>query len=224
MSGFVIQAASDVSWMWLYDDSGSGATADGSAWRAKAPAGYLSVGDCMVLGHAKPTTIRAVFVRDGDSYSRQPTDYVAVWSDSGSGGSNDCVIWRPVAPAGYTALGCLVTSGAKPALGDMRCVKSSLVSAGSALVPSWTDAGSGAHQNLATYCNSAYHTFYATNGGPPTSAAEQAWELTPAALRSNAASSDDGSSSVVAIALAAIASTCLLLLVVYLVIQARARR
>jgi vacuolar protein sorting-associated protein 13A/C len=47
----------------VWDDSGSGAFADGSIWRPVVPAGYVALGDVAVAGHDPPTGA-TLLVRD----------------------------------------------------------------------------------------------------------------------------------------------------------------
>jgi hypothetical protein len=40
--------------VWVYDDTGSGAFTNGSAWRPVVPPGYVAIGDVAVASHDRP--------------------------------------------------------------------------------------------------------------------------------------------------------------------------
>ena len=68
-----------------------------------------------------------------------------VWSDKGSGGRHDVSVWRPVAPAGYVALGDVaVRGGSAPGIDEIYCVREDLVRPATYEDnPTWDDKGSG---------------------------------------------------------------------------------
>lgn len=73
------------------------------------------------------------------------TDFTLLWTDKGTGNSNNGSCWSIQAPAGYVALGSVFIRGYdKPATTDYLCIRSDLaleIGTSSAL---WTDKGSGA--------------------------------------------------------------------------------
>jgi Vacuolar protein sorting-associated protein 62 len=85
--------AAPVDYDWIWDDSGSGADWDGSVWRPRPPAGYISLGDVAVSNHGKPSVddvwcVRADLVTDGTIIDP------SVWDDRGSGGDHDLSAWQ----------------------------------------------------------------------------------------------------------------------------------
>ncbi|KAL6882932.1 hypothetical protein HDV57DRAFT_465618 [Trichoderma longibrachiatum] len=74
--------------------------------------------------------------------------YERIWKDEGSGADRDGSFWRPVAPAGYVALGDVASGAgwdAAPSVDDVWCVRGDLVTRGGFRPESaWDDKGSGA--------------------------------------------------------------------------------
>lgn len=77
---------------WIWDDSGSGASDDGSCWRPIPPDGYVALGDVFVTSHGEPSVedvwcVRADLVGDGivDEW---------VWDDAGTGSDDDFSAWN----------------------------------------------------------------------------------------------------------------------------------
>ncbi|XP_042394059.1 uncharacterized protein LOC121984930 isoform X2 [Zingiber officinale] len=116
-------------------------------WRPQAPSGYAVLGDCLTPQNQPPSkgvlALNTSFLR-----VKRPLSYNLIWRsgypspdkgkyDHGSNvSSNDnCVvngglsIWFPIAPTGYVAVGCVVSSGSsQPPLSSGLCILSSLVS------------------------------------------------------------------------------------------------
>ena len=132
---------------WVYDDSGSGAFTDASIWRPVAPAGYVRLGDVVVVGHAPPGFATLV-VRDDPEALRPPVGFEQIWNDTASFGKFDVAVWNPIPPLGYTCLGSVaMPDHAEPPATDLvRCVHSSYLRPG-ARVLTWTDTGSLALQD-----------------------------------------------------------------------------
>jgi hypothetical protein len=129
-------------YVWVYDDTGSGAFTDGSIWRPVVPAGYVSIGDVAHASHAEPGFATLV-IRDDPDALRPPLGYEQIWNDKGTLGANDVTIWSPIPPLGYACLGSVATPGhdAPPATGQIRCVHQRYLVRGKASL-TWTDAGS----------------------------------------------------------------------------------
>nr|XP_009413254.1 PREDICTED: uncharacterized protein LOC103994598 isoform X1 [Musa acuminata subsp. malaccensis] len=116
-------------------------------WRPQAPSGYAVLGDCLTPRNQPPSkgvvALNTSFVR-----VKRPLSYKLVWRsgphctdigqydgtshllNNGDGGQNGGFsVWFPVAPRGYVAVGCVVSSGsAEPPLSAGLCVLASLVS------------------------------------------------------------------------------------------------
>ena len=129
-------------YVWVYDDSGSGAFTDGSIWRPVVPDGYVSIGDVAHASHAEPGFATLV-IRDDPDALRPPVGYEQIWNDKGTLGANDVTIWNPIPPLGYACLGSVATPGydAPPPVGQIRCVHRRYLVRGEASL-TWTDAGS----------------------------------------------------------------------------------
>lgn len=129
--------------VWLYDDTGSGADDPVSIWRPIAPAGYGLIGDVVVAGHGMPTA-PALAVIDDPVASSPPVGFELIWQDTLSGGDYDVSLWNPIPPLGYVCMGAVAVAGYDPPqIAQLRCVHEQLVQPGlSAHV--WDDTGSGA--------------------------------------------------------------------------------
>jgi hypothetical protein len=91
---------------------------------------------------------------------KNPLSYAQVWNDGGSGADQDGAIWRPQPPRGYKCLGDVWTIGySPPDLKAITCVADEVVENCASGGTVWTDAGSGARQNLALkYANQMLST------------------------------------------------------------------
>ena len=129
-------------YVWVYDDTGSGAFEDGSIWRPVVPAGYVSIGDVAHASHDKPGFATLV-IRDDPDALRPPVGYEQIWNDKGTLGANDVTIWNPIPPLGYACLGSVATPGydTPPSTAQVRCVHQRYLVRGKASL-TWTDAGS----------------------------------------------------------------------------------
>ncbi|KXZ49125.1 hypothetical protein GPECTOR_23g54 [Gonium pectorale] len=114
-----------------------------SVWRPRPPAGYAFVGDCIVVGCGTPPPAVSVLRDTGSAGAdaaapaapgagaglspplaplARPVGFHKLW-DSGAG----LVLWRPVPPPGYVALGCLAGSDlAQPQAATFRVVRADL--------------------------------------------------------------------------------------------------
>ncbi|KAL2118324.1 hypothetical protein VTJ04DRAFT_7984 [Mycothermus thermophilus] len=138
---------------WRWDDSGTGANRDGAFWHPYPQGELRPVGSVVFEGHPNANNNWAALLI-GDSrpaHDRHnpavaaPVRYDWVWSDKGSGGKHDVSIWRPVAPAGYVALGDVASrGGGAPGTDQIWCVREDLVRpAEYEDWSTWDDRGSG---------------------------------------------------------------------------------
>ncbi|KAK4241979.1 hypothetical protein C8A03DRAFT_40684 [Achaetomium macrosporum] len=146
---------------WRWNDSGSGAKRNGGFWHPKPQGNMRAVGSVAVPHYGDINNQWAVLlVGDNPSARKEgkgaavlpPVDYQNVWVDRGSGARNDGSFWRPVAPAGYIALGDVANAGYdKPGLDQVWCIRADLVSDGAYKDPKegsvWDDKGSGANSD-----------------------------------------------------------------------------
>lgn len=119
-----------------WHDGGSGQPIDGAYYHPVATDGFRALGSLGQSGYTDPNGRKAVMVvkaKSGSSALAEPVDHTLVWSDQGSGASNDGSFWTPVPPAGYVAMGTVAQRGyTRPLLSDVVCVRSDLVVAGEA--------------------------------------------------------------------------------------------
>ena len=98
--------------VWAPEEGGEGgadATPSGPAlWRPLPPVGYLSLGDAATRGVARPAFQVAV-VAANSGLAAPPTRF-----DRAGAGPAGLVLWRPVPPPGFVALGCVASVGDTP--------------------------------------------------------------------------------------------------------------
>ncbi|CAK7326271.1 unnamed protein product [Dovyalis caffra] len=91
-------------------------------WRPHPPSNYVILGDC-VTSRPIPPSQAVMAVSDAYGRVRKPVgfNFIALLSgilgfggESHSGFDGDCSLWVPVAPPGYTALGCVAHVGRQP--------------------------------------------------------------------------------------------------------------
>lgn len=188
LQGLILANSAD-NFTTLYNDQGSGADADVQLWKVKPPAGYLPCGDvCEAAEDAwiygsNPPRGQVVVVSESapGGMLANPTGFVQIWSDKGSGAKLNGAIWQMIAPVGFTALGycCTFSSDGTPAPPDVRdyyCVNTQLVSMGQLGPLIWADTGSGADQDVGLWRSvptsttpfASLGTFWATNSHSPT--------------------------------------------------------
>ncbi|WVZ12338.1 hypothetical protein V8G54_016868 [Vigna mungo] len=108
-----------------------------TVWRPRAPANYVVLGDC-VTSRPIPPSQAVMAVSNTYGRVRKPVGFHLIGSFlniQGHGGSkdhsvddNDCSLWMPIAPSGYTALGCVVHVGNEPPPNHIvHCLRSDLV-------------------------------------------------------------------------------------------------
>ncbi|KMT11750.1 hypothetical protein BVRB_5g105600 [Beta vulgaris subsp. vulgaris] len=114
-------------------------------WRPRAPPGFVVLGDYLTPID-KPPTKAVLAVNKNLVKLKRPESFKLIWPRIKSNDVSDpeginrlpyiiqegnvsCSIWYPVAPKGYTAMGCVVSSGtAPPPLSSSFCILASLVS------------------------------------------------------------------------------------------------
>ncbi|KAM2018735.1 hypothetical protein ACFX1T_021631 [Malus domestica] len=104
-------------------------------WRPRAPSGYVILGDC-VTSRPVPPSQAVMAVSNAYGRVRKPIGFNLIGLFSaiqGFGGGDsdvgsDCSLWMPVAPTGYTALGCIANIGKEqPPNHIVYCIRSDLV-------------------------------------------------------------------------------------------------
>lgn len=117
----------DCSRVWLdVDRHGRCST---SIWRPNPAQGYVSLGDCLVVGPDPPQMGVLVVELDGEEVA-QPTGFMLVGVIPAREGATSA-IWHPIAPPGYVSCGVVVTSDARnpPELTKCACIRSDLARA-----------------------------------------------------------------------------------------------
>ncbi|KAK4265962.1 hypothetical protein QN277_026944 [Acacia crassicarpa] len=106
-------------------------------WRPRAPTNYVVLGDC-VTSRPVPPSQAVMAVSNTYGRVRKPVRFLLIGSfmsnqdlggDEGyTDASSDCSLWLPVAPPGYTALGCVAHFGNQPPPNHVvHCLRSDLV-------------------------------------------------------------------------------------------------
>lgn len=146
----------------VWDDSGSGASADVGFFRPVPRDGYFVLGHYAHGSHAKPTDAVVMVVRTKpgqETALSAPLNYQRIWSDAGSGANGDVAVWWPSCPTNYVALGLITTTGAQPTADAVRCVRQDLTAPARVGTAVWNDSGSGANSNFGSW--------EVTTGGAP---------------------------------------------------------
>jgi len=134
----------------VYSDFGTGADVDLSIWKPRPVNGFHALGHIAKSGHAAPKSV-TIMVRDISNRGalRHPIGYTFFYNDSGTGGDQDCSMWIPIPPPGYTALGSVaIRSHAKPSVWEVMCVRNDLTTIATVGKQIWNDAGSGGNYDL----------------------------------------------------------------------------
>lgn len=164
----------------IWDDSGTGANANISFWKAEPSPGFYTLGHFVrdfyeidpEKGRKAPVAITLKPKPGYENLLAEPIGFEKVWDDAGSGGTyGDCNIWRIKCPDGYVALGDIVTNNNSPNAGSVRCIKKTAVNNKGetvALVANagylnrakegdstpkafWTDSGSGSDKDVSIW-------------------------------------------------------------------------
>ncbi|KAJ7955294.1 calcium-dependent lipid-binding family protein [Quillaja saponaria] len=108
-----------------------------TVWRPQAPANYVVLGDC-VTSRPIPPSQAVMAVSNTYGRVRKPTGFDLIGSfvsiqrlvgaEDHSAVDNDCSLWMPIAPSGYTAMGCIAHPGNQPPPNHVvYCIRSDLV-------------------------------------------------------------------------------------------------
>ena len=141
----------------VWNDSGSGADADGAFYSPVTPPGYEVIGHYGQSDYSSTRGAVAVVKELLPGALAQPTGYQMVWKDTESEANRDGAFWRPIPPTGYTCLGQVVTGYdfgtgyAPPSLDAIRCVRRELIAPARIDRAIWTDKGSGAEADLSVW-------------------------------------------------------------------------
>lgn len=109
-----------------------------SAWRPVPPAGFHALGSFLLAPDGDPNGAKAVMVvraKAGSNALVLTDQYEAVHTMAWSRCARGATFWRPACPAGYRALGTVVTFGATPGWPHQTpCVRQDLTTGGAAEV------------------------------------------------------------------------------------------
>lgn len=143
---------------WIWNDKGSGSSADCTVWRPQvAPGqGYFIIGDYAQGNYNTPVggslVVSSVNDDPNSPLLMPPDGWVQVWNDKGSGGDYDGAIWAPTPPAGYYALGHVATAGYHaPSIAEFRCVRADLLEPTNAGSIIWADHKSGVKEDCTLF-------------------------------------------------------------------------
>ncbi|KAI4370200.1 hypothetical protein MLD38_018571 [Melastoma candidum] len=98
-------------------------------WRPQAPTNYVIMGDC-VTSRLIPPSQTVMSVSNTYGRVRKPVGFnlMGTVNEGDSHSDGICSIWMPIAPPGYTALGCVVHPGNQsPPNHIVHCLRSDLV-------------------------------------------------------------------------------------------------
>ncbi|XP_042475866.1 uncharacterized protein LOC122057714 isoform X2 [Macadamia integrifolia] len=122
--------------LWM-SPKGNGPGYNLSFWRPRAPSNYVIFGDCVT---SRPIPPSQAVMAVGNTYGRvrKPLGFKFIGLFSNICGlegveaqvddSGDCSLWLPIAPPGYSALGCVAHMGNKPPPTHIvYCLRSDLV-------------------------------------------------------------------------------------------------
>jgi hypothetical protein len=156
----------------------TGSTLELSAWAPVCPPGTASLGTVVVpcfnapseaLVALAPWTNDTVVVGGSLPPTAAADGFTRVWQDGGSRSRKNpegtAAVWRPIAPEGYVAVGCVVTPNHfPPEPRDVACVRANLAQlCAPAPAPLWTAHGSG--EKLGGAPLSVYRTGVAAGAG-----------------------------------------------------------
>lgn len=142
-----------------WNDLGSHGDNEGSFYHPVTKDGYHALGTLGLgpNGYPNPNGTRAAMVvkaRPGhEDAVAFPLDYELVYKDAGSGADMFGSFWRPVPPAGFVALGTVVSRNSwdRPMLTDVVCVREDLTKPGEAGAFLYSDVGTGAKMFLSCW-------------------------------------------------------------------------
>eukprot|EP01050_Picozoa_sp_SAG11_P001057 SAG11_NODE_43_length_20795_cov_11.860456_5_plen_409_part_00 len=125
----------------VWDDRGSGASMEASAWRPKMADGFVFFGDFMHRSYEMPE-VDLLVCRDNERAFTTPVGWELVWAKKR--GKRHFYGWGGVSPSDdFVALGSIVTTSAQlPAVSSFRLVHRSLLAQKSLGGLIWDDKGS----------------------------------------------------------------------------------
>jgi len=140
----------------IWNDQGSGGDYDGAFYYPILPEGYHALGSLGKNGYSNPNGNYAMMVvkaKDGSDALAEPTGYQWIWVYRKfifpMGVDTLAMVWQPIPPEGYRAMGSVVTPGSDPpALADYMCVREDLTTFGSAGSFIWNDQETGMPYDL----------------------------------------------------------------------------
>jgi hypothetical protein len=151
-----VSYATDFEWVW--DDSGSGASYDGAFYRPVVTSdGFSPLGHYGQSNYGEPVGVLLVARERTSGALAAPVGYELIWTDAGSGATNDGAFWWPLPPPGYRCLGVVATGYpqgggyAMPSLDEVRCVREELVAPGYVAGRVWIDERSKAHRDFGSW-------------------------------------------------------------------------
>ncbi|XP_021714350.1 uncharacterized protein LOC110682332 isoform X2 [Chenopodium quinoa] len=106
-------------------------------WRPRAPSNYVILGDC-VTSRSIPPSQAMMAVYNTYGRVRKPLGFKLIGllseileidkTEQSAGAKSECSLWFPIAPPGYTALGCAVNVGDQPPPNHVvHCIRADLV-------------------------------------------------------------------------------------------------
>ncbi|KAL4271464.1 hypothetical protein GQ457_13G023380 [Hibiscus cannabinus] len=111
--------------MWW--DKGGGLRRPVSIWRPISRPGYAVLGDCITEG-LEPPALGIIFKSEDPEISAKPVQFTKVAHITGKG-FDDVFFWYPIAPPGYSSLGCVVSrTDEAPSTDFICCPRMDLVS------------------------------------------------------------------------------------------------
>ena len=139
----------------IWKDEGSGAHMYGSVWRVRNyQSDYCSLGDAATGSYNwKAPTAKAVLVSQKELGALvNPSYFIFVWKDRGTGANKDVAIYKMVAPPGYTCLGGVAVNSwsTPPDPKNYCCVKNQFLVLADT-IETWNDKGSGAHSDVSLW-------------------------------------------------------------------------
>lgn len=145
----------------VYHSAGTGVENEISIWAPNVNEQHYYLSQLAVAGTNMPSVASIVFMEDDPNVLAKPIGYEFISYDKRSGGTQDVVYWRPIAPFGSTCISDVVTIGydgnsltpydiPEPNDPNFRCINSELITAGT-FHKIWTDKGSGAKMDVSIW-------------------------------------------------------------------------
>ena len=142
----------------VWDDSGSGASYNGAFYRpVMTSGGFAALGHYGQSDYGDPVGVLLLASERTPRALAAPVGYELIWTDAGSGATNDGAFWWPLPPPGYRCLGVVATGYPQgggygtPSLGEVRCVRKELVAPGYVGSQIWNDDRSLADRDFGSW-------------------------------------------------------------------------